>query len=59
MYAIVDELGSLKLIGFCYGYLVLTMIVMASRWCPVNPKLEIGSFVCGFGGDRVLILRSV
>ena len=59
MDSIVNELGSFTLIGFDGGSLVLTMVVRASRKCPVNPESEIGSFACGFGGGQVIILGSV
>ena len=48
---IVDKLGSFTLIGFSDGFLVWTIVIRASRWCPVNPESDIESFACGCGGD--------
>ena len=56
---IVDELGTFALIIFHDGSLVLTMVVGASRYCPVHPASAIWSFVCSFCGDLVLLLGSV
>ena len=47
---IVDEFGSFTLIGFSDGSLVWTIVVRASRSCPVHPELAIGSCVWGCGG---------
>ena len=57
--AIVDELGSFKLIRFSDGSLVWTIVVRESRYCPVNPESAIGSFMWGCGGDRVLLVGRV
>ena len=57
--AIVEELGSFTLIGFFDGSLLWTISVRAYRQCPVNPESAIGSFVCGCGGDIVLVLGRV
>ena len=56
MDAIVDELGSFTLIGFSDGSLVCTIVVRASKQCPVHSEVAIGSFMWGCGGDRVLIV---
>ena len=56
---IVDELGSFILIGFSDGSLVWTIVVRSYRQCPVHPDSAIGLFVCGCGGDRVLIVGRV
>ena len=50
MDAILNELGSVTLIEFSDGSLVLTMVVRESRYCPVHPKSIIGYLVCVLGG---------
>ena len=57
--AILEKLESFTSIGFSDGSLVWTIFVRASRWYPGHPESTIGSFVCGFGGDRVLIVGMV
>ena len=57
--AIMYELGSFTLIGFPNGSLVWNIVVKVSRYCPVHPELDIGSFACGCGGDQVLLVGSV
>ena len=42
MDAIVDELGSLTLIGFSDASLVWTVVVREYRYCPVHPESAIG-----------------
>ena len=54
--AIVDELGSLTLLGFYYGSLALTMVLRAYRYFPVHPESAIGSFACGFGGHQLILI---
>ena len=49
--AIVDELGIFTLIGYSYGYLLWTIVVRSSRYCPVYPHSDIVSFACGCGGN--------
>ena len=57
--AIVDDLGSFTLIGFSYGSLVWNIFFRAYRYFPVHPDSAIGSFVCSYGGDRVILVGSV
>ena len=45
-----DELGSLTLIVFSDGSMLLENFVRESSWCPVHSESSIGSFTCGFGG---------
>ena len=57
--AIVDELVSFTLIGFSDGSIVWTIVVRSSRYFPVHTETAIGSFVCGCGGDRLLLVGRV
>ena len=54
-----DKLGSFKFIGFYDGSLMWTIVVRASRYCPVHPESDIGSIVCGCGGDQILLVGRV
>ena len=59
MDAIVDELGTFTFIGFSDGSLVWNIFVRESRYFPLHIESAIGSFACGCGGDRVILLGSV